>query len=222
VEQISPIKQRPWIIATPAGNRFDPKIEPTKIEVRAHQSGPLRLIFLGNLIHRKGLHTLIESISQLEQGCCNLDVVGSFDADISYAQRVFQQVKHTGLESSIQFHGAQSDKTLEYLLEKSHVLVVPSSFEGFGIVYLEGMSFGLPAIGTTKGAASEIIVHGETGYLIKPEDSNGLSTFLRSLCHDRKLLAKLGIAAQQRFRQFPNWEQSMAKVRGFLLNITGN
>jgi glycosyltransferase involved in cell wall biosynthesis len=83
------------------------------------------------------------------------------------------------------------------------------------------MGFGLPAIGTTKGAASEIIIHGETGYLIKPEDSIGLSTFLRNLYHDRKLLATLGIAGWQRFQQFPIWEQSMAKVRSYLLNITG-
>ena len=222
VARISSIKQRPWLIATPAGDRFHRTIDPTAIEVRAHRTSPMRLIFIGNLIHRKGLHTLIESISQLEQGCCILEVVGSFDADISYAQRIFRQVKHAGLESSIQFHGAISDKALELLLENSHVLVVPSSYEGFGIVYLEGMSFGLPAIGTTKGAAPEIIDHGKTGYLIKPEDSNGLSTFLRDLCNDRKLLATMGISALQRFHNFPAWEQSMAKVRNFLLNITNN
>jgi glycosyltransferase involved in cell wall biosynthesis len=219
--RISLIKQRPWLIATPAGDRFGLKIEPTEIEVRAHQSGPLRLIFVGNLIPRKGLHTLIESISKLEHGSCVLEVVGGFDADISYAQRIFQQVKHAGLESSIHFHGAKSDSALRYLLEKSHALVVPSSFEGFGIVYLEGMSFGLPAIGTTKGAASELIVHGKTGYLIKPEDSDGLSTLLRNLCNDRKLLAALSLSAWQRFQQFPAWEQSMAKIRSFLHNITG-
>jgi glycosyltransferase involved in cell wall biosynthesis len=222
VARISSIKQRPWLIATPAGNRFNPKIEPVEIKLRSHQSGPLRLIFIGNVIPRKGLHTLIDSISQLEQGCCTLEVVGGFSADISYAQRIFHQVKQLGLESIIHFHGAQSDSEMEILLAKSHVLVVPSSFEGFGIVYLEGMGFGLPAVGTTNGAASEIIVHGETGYLIKHEDSIGLSNLLRNLYHDRELLAALGIAARQRYHQFPIWEQSMAKVRSFLLNITGN
>jgi glycosyltransferase involved in cell wall biosynthesis len=221
VAQISLINQRPWVIATPAGDRFDPKIESKEIAARAQQSGPLRLIFLGNLIYRKGLHTLIESISQLEQGCCILEVVGDFDVNTGYTQRVFQQVKQAGLETSIRFHGNQRDEALVNLLENSQVLVVPSSFEGFGIVYLEGMGFGLPAIGTTQGAASEIIVHGETGYLIKPEDSVGLGILLRNLCQDRKLLAALGMAARQRFQQFPVWEQSMAKIRSFLLNLTG-
>ena len=44
-------------------------------------------------------------------------------------------------------------------------MVVPSSYEGYGIVYREGMAFGLPAIGTTSGGASEIITDGENGYL---------------------------------------------------------
>ncbi len=218
--QISLINHRPWIIATPAGDRFDPEITATKIVARAQQPGPLRLIFLGNLIPRKGLHTLVDSISLLEPGCCTLEVVGGFDADSSYAQRIFQKVKHAGLEASIRFHGAQSDDALENLLANSQVLVVPSSYEGFGIVYLEGMGFGLPAIGTTQGAASEIIIHGETGFLIKPDDAAGLAVLLQNLFQDRNLLAMLGVAAHQRYQQFPGWEQSMAKIRSFLLNLT--
>jgi len=222
VAQVSPINKRPWIIATPAGDRFDPKqIDTIDMVTRAQDSGPLRLIFLGNLIPRKGLHTLIESISQLEQGYCILEVVGGFDANSGYTQRIFQQVKHAGLEASIRFHGAQSDEALVNLLENSQVLVVPSSFEGFGIVYLEGMGFGLPAIGTTQGAASEIIVHGETGYLIKPEDSAGLAILLKYLCQDRKKLAALGLAARQRYQQFHGWDQNMAKIRTFLLELVG-
>ena len=219
--RVSPINKRPWIIATPAGDRFDPEIAATDITARAQQSGPLRLIFLGNLIPRKGLHTLVDSISLLEPGCCTLDVVGGSDADSSYAQRIFQKVKHAGLEASLRFHGAQSDDALEKLLANSQVLVVPSSYEGFGIVYLEGMGFGLPAIGTTQGAASEIIIHGKTGFLIKPDDAADLAVVLRNLCQDRKLLAALGMAARQRYQQFPVWEQSMAKVRSFLLNMAG-
>ncbi len=63
VAQVSPIKDRPWIIATPAGDRFDPEIEAAKIIARAQQPDPLRLIFLGNLIPRKGLHILVETLT---------------------------------------------------------------------------------------------------------------------------------------------------------------
>ena len=113
VTQVSPLNKRPWLIATPAGDRFDPNlIDTNDIVARAQKSGPLRLIYLGNLIPRKGLHTLIESILQLEPGCCTLEVVGGFDANPGYAQRIFQQVQHAGLEASIRFHGAQTDEAL--------------------------------------------------------------------------------------------------------------
>ena len=81
-----------------------------------------------------------------------------------------------GLSSIVHFHGALDNEPLKQKLKQAHVLIVPSSYEGFGIVYLEGMAFGLPAIGTTAGAAGEIIEHGKTGYLIEPNDSATLAT----------------------------------------------
>ena len=75
-----------------------------------------------------------------------------------------------GLQSTVHFHGPLDNEELIAKYKSAHVLVVPSSYEGFGIVYLEGMAFGLPAIGTTAGAASEIISDGETGFLIPPDD----------------------------------------------------
>ena len=88
------------------------------------------------------------------------------------------------------------------------MLVVPSSYEGFGIVYLEGMAFGLPAIGTTAGAASEIITDGENGFLIPPDDSETLSERLSMLANDRELLARMSVKALERYRQQPTWDET--------------
>ena len=101
-------------------------------------------------------------------------------------------------------------------LRQAHVLVVPSSYEGFGIVYLEGMCFGLPAIGTTAGAAAEVIDDGKTGYLIKPNDSASLSVRLRSLAEDRGLLTRLSINARQRYLRQSSWETTAESIRDFL------
>jgi glycosyltransferase involved in cell wall biosynthesis len=222
VARASPINKRPWIIATPAGDRFtSQQINTNEIVKRSHQSGPLQLLFLGNLIPRKGLHILVNALAQLKHNAFILEVVGGFDANHDYVRRIFQRLEQTNLKASVRFHGAQDDQTVASFMRKSQVLVVPSSFEGFGIVYLEGMGFGLPAIGTTQGAASEIITHGENGYLIKPEDYTELAVLLRKLSQDRNLLAALGVAAQQRYHQFPGWDQSMAKVRNFLLDMIG-
>jgi glycosyltransferase involved in cell wall biosynthesis len=101
-------------------------------------------------------------------------------------------------------------------LKSAQVLVVPSSYEGFGIVYLEGMAFGLPAIGTTAGAASEIISDGENGYLIPPDDAKLLAKRLLTLADDRELLARMSLNALKRYRQQPTWEETVGEIRDFL------
>jgi glycosyltransferase involved in cell wall biosynthesis len=125
-----------------------------------------------------------------------------------------------GLSSTVHFHGALNDGPLIEKLKQSHILVVPSSYEGFGIVYLEGMGFGLPAIGTTAGAASEVICDGEDGYLIPPEDVNLLAERLSALASQRDLLVRLSVNALRRFQQQPTWEQTAQSIRNFLLELT--
>jgi glycosyltransferase involved in cell wall biosynthesis len=107
------------------------------------------------------------------------------------------------------------------MYRQAHVLVVPSSYEGFGIVYLEGMGFGLPAIATTAGAAGEIITHGRDGYLIEPDDAAALAGYLHELATDRKLLLRLSLNAMKRFSVQPGWSQTAKSIRDFLQQMTG-
>jgi glycosyltransferase involved in cell wall biosynthesis len=219
VDRESKINDRPCVVAYPAGNQLRSQIEAAEIEKRAHLSGALRLIFLGNLIPRKGLHVLVEALARLPEASCTLDVVGGIQVDPAYTRSIQRQIKGLRLKQSIRFHDFLDDNALASLLNDNQILVVPSSYEGFGIVYLEGMGFGLPAIGTTQGAASEIITSGKNGYLINPEDSQELANILQRLHQNRQHLAALSLAAHNRNAEFPSWEQSMAKVRTFLLEV---
>jgi glycosyltransferase involved in cell wall biosynthesis len=98
-------------------------------------------------------------------------------------------------------------------------MVVPSSYEGYGVVYVEGMGFGLPAIGTTAGAAQEIITHGEDGFLAQPDDSAAVAHALRVLITDRERLAQMGQAARRRYQAQPGWAHTCAQIREFLVRI---
>jgi glycosyltransferase involved in cell wall biosynthesis len=105
------------------------------------------------------------------------------------------------------------------MYKQAHVMVVPSSYEGFGIVYLEGMGFGLPAIGTTAGAAGEIITPGEDGYLIAPDDVNALAGHINELASNRELLLKLSLNAVKRYQVQPKWNETAKSIREFLLKM---
>ena len=103
----------------------------------------------------------------------------------------------------------------------SQVLAVPSSYEGFGIIYLEGMQFGLPAIAGTAGAAKELITHGHNGFLVPPGNPEALAHYIELLIRDRDLLLKMSLAAHDRAAAHPTWNDSAARVRGFLQSFMG-
>jgi glycosyltransferase involved in cell wall biosynthesis len=207
------------LVAYPAGDRLDPQISPAAIERRALQSGPLRLLFLGNIIPRKGLHTLLAAVARIPTRSWELEVAGSPDFEPGYARRVRRQAAQDGLAKNVHFRGALSDEALASLLQDCHVLVVPSSYEGFGIVYLEGMGAGLAAIATTSGGAGEIIAHGQNGFLVPPGDTEALADCLNALAQNRQLLLELSLAARRHYLAHPTWETSMGAIRDFLQTI---
>jgi len=210
---------KPHIIAYPPTDRFGSGLSRELVQARAAESAPLRILFLGNVIPRKGLATLLRALVQLDPGQWTLDIVGSLTADPNHAADVERRVMVTGLSSNVRFHGPLDNDALRAKLTHAHVLAVPSSYEGFGIVYLEGMGFGLPAIGTTAGGAAEIITNRVNGYLISPGDAGGLAERLSALARDRTLLGNLSLSALERFRQQPKWEVTATRIRDFLLSV---
>ncbi|MEW5867782.1 MAG: glycosyltransferase family 4 protein [Chloroflexota bacterium] len=213
------LKKTPWIVAHPAGDHFAAQVDEAVILQRAMQPGPLRLLFLGNVIPRKGLHTVLQAMQQLPSATCTLQVVGSLQVDRAYIDRLYHIIAAAGLQGRVQFLGSIKTQALAQRLLESQVLVVPSSYEGFGIGYLEGMSFGLPAIATTAGAAGEIITHGSDGFLLPPNDPQSLADCLAGLAAERPRLGEMGAAARQRFLAHPTWEQTAERIFQFLRGV---
>ena len=211
-------RSKPDVVAYPPTDRFGNEIKEEEIIARAKESGTLRILFLGNVIHRKGLHTLLEAIRH-ETFEVRLDVVGGLTAEPKYAREMKEMAIVHGLQSTVKFHGPLDNEELIEKMKSAHVLVVPSSYEGFGIVYLEGMAFGLPAIGTTAGAASEIITDDKTGFLVPPDDAKTLAERLSTLENDRDLLARMSVNALERYRRQPTWDETAGRIREFVYHI---
>ncbi len=210
---------RPAVLAHPAANRFTVSLTRKDLAARAQEPGPLRLLFLGNVIPRKGLHTLLGALALRPRKAWQLTVVGSLEADQPYVRRIRRRIAAAGLGGQVNFIGPLDNGDLAFCLAQSHVLVVPSSYEGFGIVYLEGMAFGLPALATTAGGAREIITSGRDGFLVPPGDIGALAGHLEALMHDRELLLAMSLAAQDRFAAHPTWEDAGAAVHQFLRSM---
>jgi glycosyltransferase involved in cell wall biosynthesis len=211
---------KPDIVAYPPTDRFGDGLSESEVRVRANERGPLRILFLGNVIERKGLHTLLEAI-KTQPAAYKLDVVGSLTVEPEYVRKMRKQVELSDLSTVVTFHGVLGPEQLRQMLKQAQVLGVPSTYEGFGIVYLEGMGFGLPAIGTSLGAAGEIITEGVDGFIIKGGAVDSLAGILRRLNDQREVLVRMSIAARERYRRQPRWIETAGQIREFLRSFLG-
>ena len=209
-------RARPLLVAPPGGDRLTGKITAEQIVAKAMEPGPLKIIFVANLIPRKEIHTLITALASLPHHDWQLTVAGSLNMDTTYVGSIRRQIEQEKLNRQVSLLGTVSDEELAILLPQYHLLAVPSSYEGFGIVYLEGMHFGLPAIAGTAGAAKEIITHGQNGFLVPPGDAAALARSISLLMEDRELLKRLSLAAHRDAAAHPTWNESAARARAFL------
>ena len=93
------------------------------------------------------------------------------------------------------------------------VLAVPSWYEPFGMVILEGMLYGLPIVAAAVGGPSEILEHGRTGILCPPKDAAALGDAILKLVMDASLREQIGVAAAAEVRDRWLWPHVVRKMR---------
>jgi glycosyltransferase involved in cell wall biosynthesis len=214
-------RDTPQVVALPGGDHLGNLPDRSMIEHRARRRGPLRLVFVGSLIPRKGLLALIQDLDATDHAKWHLSVLGSQTADPRYVARIKEQIRQRGLGRKIDLLGVCPDQALAGILANSHLLTMPYAYEGFGIALLEAMAFGLPVVGSARGAAGEMIRAGINGYLVAPGRRSALKSIVDELCADRQRLAQMSLAARQHFDRHPTWSQSMARIEGFLVKLAG-
>jgi phosphatidylinositol alpha-1,6-mannosyltransferase len=124
-----------------------------------------------------------------------LDVVGTGDAEPDLRARA----RELGLgEDSFKLWGRVADEELRERYRACRAFAMPSRGEGFGLVYLEAMSFAKPCIASLDDAAVEVVVDGETGLLVRYGDRPALLDAVVRLLRDPELAARLGRAGRAR------------------------
>ena len=204
------------VVATPGGDRLGPGPSEEQIARRCVEPGPLRILFVGTIIPRKSLQTLVEALGLLPADQWLLTIAGPRDMDPSCTARIEAAIAARRLEKGVVWTGALGDAPLAQALSTHHVLAVPSRYEGFGIVTLEAMGFGVVPIATRAGGTAEIVDE-ESGILFSPGDVRALARALAALAGDRARLLSLARGSLRRFKSFASWRQSMETAREFLL-----
>ncbi|MDL5362138.1 glycosyltransferase family 4 protein [Halalkalicoccus sp. NIPERK01] len=210
---VARLTDAPGIIAWPGADRFEGLPTEAEIVERARRD-PFEVVFVGNIVPRKGLDALVRGLARVE-GDWHLTVVGGAD-DPEYASAVRDRVRREGLADRVDFAGWLDDDALAARLEAAHLMAVPSTHEGFGIVYLEGMAFGLPALAAASGGASDLVTEGTTGHLVDPGDERAIARAIAGLAGDRDRLVGMSLAARRRYERHPTWDETATRVRTFL------
>ncbi len=214
VQSLIKVKKPAWV-GYPGGDAL--KVKPSDTPIAYSHNSEVQFLFVGNWIPRKGLHTLLEALRDLRSFEWRLILVGRTNLLPAYERKIQRLIEANGLRKRVKILGAVTDEELVGIWQSADVLVVPSQYEGFGIVYLEAMRFGVIPIGGQNGAAGEIIQNGINGFLVPPNSPAALKDILIALLKDANLRDSLRTAALARFEQFPSWQQSMAAVRKFLV-----
>ena len=166
---------------------------------------PARLLTVGSLTRRKAHDVLISALADIAPLDWEARFVGGDHFDPEWAQRLRAQVAAENLEHRIQFAGLVPDVELEY--QQADVFILPSRFEGYGMVFAEALSAGLPVIAARAGAVPDL-VPGTAGLLVAPDDSEALAGAIRKLLTTAGLRQQLQQGARAYAPELPTWRDS--------------
>jgi glycosyltransferase involved in cell wall biosynthesis len=170
----------------------DPDRFPYKRESHSH---PRRLLYAGQVVRHKGVHTAIEALSilvnQWRYPSLQLTIVGGSRSP-QYIEELHRAVKCFGLEKHVEFVGRVPREHLASIYKQHDLLVFPSVIdEGFSMVILEAFSSGLPVVATATGGSAEILQHGVNALVFPKEDAWGCASQIKSLLDDHELFETL-------------------------------
>ncbi|MDP8219679.1 MAG: glycosyltransferase [Candidatus Theseobacter exili] len=149
---------------------------------------------VANFTRQKGHETLLQAWKEIESLSGNpvLLLAGSGPEE----KRLISIVHELNISKSVRFIGTRRD--VPELMKKSILVILPSHWEGLGIVLMEAMSSGRAVVATEVGGIPEIVDDGQTGLLVPPNDFAALSVALRALISNEKLRNKMGAAGKNK------------------------
>ncbi len=187
----------PWSHWVARSLTDDYGVDPSKIEVippgvDTTSFSPLgtehrvpRILFVGGDFERKGGPRLLSAFASLDPGSAELDIVTKVPLEVPAGVTV-----HSDL--------TPNDDELIQLYRAADIFVLPSDHETFGIAAIEAASSGAALVVTPTGGLEDLVVDGETGFLVEDPTVEALAASLRRLVEDPALRERFGAAARQR------------------------
>lgn len=183
---------------------FDPRKVTRRSSRRLFRlpTGMLHVGFIGRLDRQKGCDEFIRAAAIVRKSVRGVHFILAGEetrGEPGYAEHLRNLRNSLGLQRHVQF--LPFTREVPAFLASLDVLAVPSYSETFGYVAIEGMAMGIPVVGTNAGGLPEIVLDGETGFLVPPADHEALARQITALLKKPALRKAMGKRGQERVKE---------------------
>jgi len=188
--------------------------------VRASGTGtPLQLLAVGAISPRKGYDVLLRALEPLAALDWRLTIAGATDREPQTSAKLEAMIAERGFGDRVRLSGAVVPATLSRFYDTADIFVMPSLFEGYGMVLAEAMARGLPIVCTDTGAANETVPDA-AAFKVAPGDASGLSAALDKVLADKRLRARMADASWETGRTLPPWTETTRRIAAVVMGVS--
>lgn len=188
---------------------------PNSVQIPFQKGNPIskktnNILFMGDLIPRKGVYDLLEAIKllDLERNRVIVRLCGNGEIE-----KVKKRAADLGLEEIVNVPGWVTGQEKKKLLDEAYLYVLPSYHEGLPMSILEAMATGTPVISTPVGGIAEVVEDGVEGFLVEPGDVKALASAIRTLLDDTVVWKKMSVAVMEKVQSQFSSKQTLAQLK---------
>lgn len=170
------------------------------------------LLTVGSLTQRKGHDVLVDALTLIADLEWRAVWVGPDDRDRDWAAGIIARLARSAIAPRMEIRGAVTDPALREAYAGADIFVLPSRYEGYGMVFDEAMMRGLPVIACAAGAAPDVVPQA-AGALVPVDDAASLAAALRAMLEDGNKRTQMGAAARAHALTLPGWAQTWTTIR---------
>jgi D-inositol-3-phosphate glycosyltransferase len=180
------------------------------------------VVYVGRLVPRKGVDTLIEAFALLPRNLdARLVIVGGEPPGSPEATSLSILTESLGgISARVSFAGSRPREDLHRYYSAANAAVSVPHYEPFGMTPLEAMACATPIVGSRVGGIKTSVADGKSGYLIPPRDPQALARCLLRLLLDETSRDRMGRAARRRIEEHYTWERVSSLAAGAFSEIT--
>ena len=178
---------------------------------------PPLVLSVGIQVHRKGHDVFLKALAQITHLDWQAVIAGSVQ-DEQYATELQKLLIDLNLENRVRIESSVSGKELADLYCQASVFALATRYEGFGMVFNEAMSYGLPIVSCESGAVPDTVATG-AGKLIAVDDVESFAGALAEILEDESVRNKMSQASKEAGQKLKSWEQTAETVSRVLASL---